>query len=200
MWRDSTGKGWQHGYIVRDPYSCVLNSTFAKWTCAVSVACGLMLCVTTSLCSEALTEKKKFSPVGVFNLWTPHKQRLKALFWHNTVWIFTHIIEFLHHITFAAFYPQKNWIINAIFICLIEWQHFSLVYRPKPGSVYKYIYVLKSYSLYLCVFTLSDWTSVSAAAWFRTEELGHAHCGHRLDSLMYEIWTLRDKVTYIWLT
>lgn len=33
MWRESKGRGWQHCCVVRDPYSCVLNSTFAKWTC-----------------------------------------------------------------------------------------------------------------------------------------------------------------------
>lgn len=34
MWRESNGRGWQHCYVVRDLYSCVLNSTFAKCTCA----------------------------------------------------------------------------------------------------------------------------------------------------------------------
>lgn len=35
MWRESKGRSWQHCYIVRNPYSCVLNSTFTKWTCAI---------------------------------------------------------------------------------------------------------------------------------------------------------------------
>lgn len=30
MWRGSAGRGWQRRYIVRDLFSCVLNTTFAK--------------------------------------------------------------------------------------------------------------------------------------------------------------------------
>lgn len=32
MRRERKGRGGQHWYVVRDPYSCVLNSKLAKWT------------------------------------------------------------------------------------------------------------------------------------------------------------------------
>ena len=53
MWWENKGRGWQRRNVVRDPYSCVLNSTFAKWTHAIvwhRAGCSVTVCPV--LCSE----------------------------------------------------------------------------------------------------------------------------------------------------
>lgn len=59
MRRERKGRGGQHWYVVRDPYSCVLNSKLAKWTLEQRAECSvtesLSLRVSWSVSTQSFT-------------------------------------------------------------------------------------------------------------------------------------------------